>query len=291
MTVYDKTEWHEEGAAGLEKPGNHIALFMAWAVTRSLESDLHRENAKDELAALRGRKINAAEFFGKICAGRLWDEDLGEEGNAFAKHYYEKFYIGDYCHLAEKSFRAHENDGDFAGSWEWCEQVQKMLDEQFVYWKGVVLGKLYDRIRRYETWEDWPKDLPATRARTYIGMFLCWAIGNNLLSEQRRAASADSVAAVRARKMTGGEFLAKECKDEFWQDDLNDEGNGFAWDYYSDFYPEDYDELFLRGGRLPTVFHLEDSWENFDKISALLDRRFAEWKSEQEKIMSKRTIN
>jgi len=132
---------------------------------------------------------------------------------------------------------------------------------------------------------DYPKDLPPENGGTHIGMFLAWAIINGLEGALHREESAASLAAVRARQMTGRQFLFKECDQKFWDEDLNEEGNAFAKDYYdsnnaSGFrYDEDYDQIF--GAGLPTLYHLEDTWHNYDKIAAVITQRFEEWRKKQ----------
>ena len=62
-------------------------------------------------------------------------------------------------------------------------------------------------------------------------------------------------------------------------DMLTVEGNAFTSEYYeleSGPYISDYDKLLATG--LPTTYHVRDTWANFEKLSALLDRRFDEWK-------------
>lgn len=129
---------------------------------------------------------------------------------------------------------------------------------------------------------DYPKDLPRENGGTHIGMFLAWAIMNNLEGDFHREESAASLAAVRARQMTGRQFLFKECDERFWDEDLNAEGNAFAKVYYDVAdangcrYLEDYERILLTD--LPTLYHAEDSWQNFDKISPVISQRFNEWK-------------
>jgi hypothetical protein len=128
---------------------------------------------------------------------------------------------------------------------------------------------------------DYPEGLPPENGGTHIGMFLAWAILRGLEGEFHREESAESLAAVRARQMSGREFLFQECDEKFWEEDLSEEGNAFAHAYYDSrddswSYVNDYAEVLA--SRLPTLYHVEDSWENFDRLAPVLDERFAEWK-------------
>jgi len=141
----------------------------------------------------------------------------------------------------------------------------------------------YDRSD-WHSGGNYPKDLPPENGGTHIGMFLAWCILNNLQGEFHDKESADSLRKVRERSMTGRNFLSKECDEKFWEEDLNDEGNRFAHAYYGNTpedegqnYFSDYDRLFSKG--LPSVYHLADTWENYDLIAPVITLRFQAWKS------------
>ena len=76
------------------------------------------------------------------------------------------------------------------------------------------------------------------------------------------------------------------CDGKFTDEDLNDEGNEFAREYF-DFderrYLADYEELL--GGDLPTLYHVADSWENYDCLKLRLDERFAEWRRSRIRLL------
>ena len=129
---------------------------------------------------------------------------------------------------------------------------------------------------------NFPADLPPENGGTHIGMFLAWIIHNGLQGEFHNDESPKDLEAVRARRMTGREFLFRACDGKFWNEDLSDEGNAFAAAYYSGEggkgygpYIEDY-ELALAAG-LPSTYHVEDTWANYDAIAPVISRRYAEW--------------
>jgi hypothetical protein len=62
---------------------------------------------------------------------------------------------------------------------------------------------------------DYPNDLPSEAAATHIGMFLAWAILRDLVGDLHIEESRESLERVRARQMTGREFLLKECDEKF----------------------------------------------------------------------------
>ena len=128
---------------------------------------------------------------------------------------------------------------------------------------------------------DFPEGLAPENGGTHIGMFLAWAIINGLEGDLHREESQDALQAVRERRMTGRDFLFQECDEKFWDEDLSDEGNAFASWYYQGEddgspYLADYEQIL--GGEVATLYHVEDTWENFDKLAPTIDQRFQEWR-------------
>jgi hypothetical protein len=139
----------------------------------------------------------------------------------------------------------------------------------------------YDRADHdYSTEQD---PLPKGHAATHIGMFLAWAVLNDLENEIHRQHSASALARLRRREITGRQFFEGACQGKFAEKDLNPKGNAFAQDYYADDagqrgpYFDDYRKVLVAG--LPSFWHVADTWANYDKIVPLISRRFAEWKS------------
>ena len=124
---------------------------------------------------------------------------------------------------------------------------------------------------------DFPENLPPENGGTHIGMFLAWAIHRGLAGDLLLDEAAAEIEGVKERRMTGREFLFEVCDEKFWEDDLNAEGNEFAKAYYeTDIYINDYNEAI--GNTLPSLYHAEDSWENFDRVCEAIDQRFSRWK-------------
>ena len=127
---------------------------------------------------------------------------------------------------------------------------------------------------------NFPEDLPPEAGGTHIGMFLAWAITRGLEGDFHKVESSSALEALRRREITGRDFLNTECDEKFWEEDLSDEGNAFAKAYYeaegADSYLADYGQLL--GAGLPSLYHVEDSWENFDRLAARIDQRYQAWK-------------
>ncbi len=136
----------------------------------------------------------------------------------------------------------------------------------------------------YESVED--LNLPAENAGTHIGMFLTWIIENNLLGEfhTKDETSLEYIKKVKNKKISGREFLIDMCDEKFWDEDLSEIGYKFVKDYYEDDdsifsnkyanYLDDYAKIFEN---YETTYHIENSWENYNKLQLILNQRYKEW--------------
>ena len=127
---------------------------------------------------------------------------------------------------------------------------------------------------------DFPENLPTENGGTHIGIYLAWIINNNLVGEMHLNEAADSIESVKTRRITGRDFLISVCDGKIWEDDLNEEGLRFTRHYYGDEDMKDYiiDYLNVLARELESVYHVEDTWENYDKIRWVIDERYQAWK-------------
>lgn len=137
----------------------------------------------------------------------------------------------------------------------------------------------YDRIDWHSGGDGFPSNLPNKNGGTHIGMFLTWIIQNDLIGKLHIEESQESLKKVKNREMTGCEFLIKECDSKFWDEDLNEKGNHFASYYYADNdgykdYIHDYERVFFN---YKNLYEIEDTWENYDKMSLIINNRYLEW--------------
>jgi hypothetical protein len=138
----------------------------------------------------------------------------------------------------------------------------------------------YDRDEWHSN-GDFPDDVPPENGGTHIGMFLAWAILHGLAGPDHHRHSKTELDAVQARLMTGREFLRRRCSGKFWSCDLNDEGNAFAKEYYGgggkagEYFDDYFDVL---GAYHESVYHVEDTWENYDLIAEEIDYAYEQWR-------------
>lgn len=136
---------------------------------------------------------------------------------------------------------------------------------------------VYDKAK-YHTGGDYPEGLGTEQAFVHTGMYLGWIIDHDLYSQEFAAECQDLIQQFKARRTTGAKIY------EWWdgsltEDMLGNEGKAFS-NFYFDFkqgqFLSDYEELLA--GTLPSLYHVQDTWENYDKLKKRIDQRYAKWK-------------
>jgi hypothetical protein len=111
-------------------------------------------------------------------------------------------------------------------------------------------------------------------------MFLAWMLMNNLASEELEEDAESELAQLKARTLTGAQFLMTVLDEKLTDQEFSETGNAFAVAYYEGLnndsrYVDDYLQTF--GVSIKTLYSVEDSWAHYDQLSAAMDARFAAW--------------
>lgn len=102
---YDDASWHYGGTFPEGQPeehgGTHIAIFLKWCFAKGWAGALHMQEEPDAVASVVSGEMSGTAFLFKYCDGKFIDEDLNEEGNAFAAQYYgsDGLYLDDYAEV------------------------------------------------------------------------------------------------------------------------------------------------------------------------------------------------
>jgi hypothetical protein len=129
---------------------------------------------------------------------------------------------------------------------------------------------------------DFPKGLPPEAGATHMGMFVAWAHLSGLAGEVHEDDVPADLGELRKEGLTPGAYFIRACDEKFTDDDLNDEGNAFAAAYYegeNNQYLQDYQQIVVK--RLPSAYHVPDTWDTFETLSPVLSSRLAEWRRGQ----------
>jgi len=125
---------------------------------------------------------------------------------------------------------------------------------------------------------NYPSELPPENGGTHIGMYIAWIMLRDLASKELIQLADDTYTWVLNREVTGRTLLLTKLDEKFFDQLLTPEGREFTRSYYeTNGYANDYDRVL--GGDLPTLYHVADTWENFDKLAPILDERLAAWRA------------
>jgi hypothetical protein len=136
----------------------------------------------------------------------------------------------------------------------------------------------YDKAKWHYGAEDFPPDLPREQGFVHTGLFVGWLIERGLLGPDLLEESPDFAEWFRSRSKTGPQVF-QLMDGVLTDDDLTEEGNAFAgayFDFQTGVYLQDYEELL--SGHLATMYHVQDTWSNYDVLRDRIDERFAQWK-------------
>lgn len=141
--------------------------------------------------------------------------------------------------------------------------------------KNVLDKTIYDNAKNHFL-GNFPDSLPIEQAYLHIGMYLGWIIEKELYSEFFEDEADTEIFRFNRRQI--GPTILSEIWDGYLGHELfNREGNMFTYYYYAGgIYKKDYQELLA--GDLPSLYHVKDTWENFDAVKRKVDARYADWK-------------
>src|SRR6188768_3778695 len=141
--------------------------------------------------------------------------------------------------------------------------------------KADIQKTIYDNAKSHFL-GNFPDSLPIEQAYVHIGMYLGWIIDAGLYSEYFEDEASNQIFRFRRRE------ISCTILSEIWDGNLshqffNQHGNMFTYYYYaSGLYHIDYNEVLVKN--LPSLYHVSDTWENYEKIKARIDSRLYDWK-------------
>lgn len=141
-------------------------------------------------------------------------------------------------------------------------------------------AEVFDKAKWHSDGE-FPKGIPATQAFVHTGIYLGWVIDNGLTSAEFAADLQQEIQRFKARQLTGpGVYRAVDGV--FSADMLSENGAAFTRHYF-DFkkgkFLRDYEAMWV--DRFPSAYHVPDTWESYDAIKPVIDRRYQAWRRGQ----------
>lgn len=137
---YDDASWHYGGDFPQDLPpeagATHIAMFVAWSLLNGLAGSIHTEESPEALEQLQRRELTPGAWFINWCDEKFTDEDLSQEGNAFATAYYvdkgPRSYLADY----EATFSDTDNVYPLDDDWGNYDRLAPTVSMRFLEWKS-----------------------------------------------------------------------------------------------------------------------------------------------------------
>jgi hypothetical protein len=136
---------------------------------------------------------------------------------------------------------------------------------------------VYDKAKWHYT-GDFPDELEPFQGYVHTGMFLGWCIDADLISERFKSELKAEIKQFKQQKLTGSQIFRQCCDGVLMLEDLSITGNRFAIDYFefnNGLYLGDYESTL--GRNLPSIYHVADTWDNYEKLKLVLNNRFTEW--------------
>lgn len=134
--------------------------------------------------------------------------------------------------------------------------------------------EIYDKAKNHFL-GNFPESLPIEQAYVHIGMYLGWSIEMGLYSDFFEDEASNQIFRFKRRE------ISCTILSEIWDGYLGYElfsqaGNFFTFYYYAGgLYQKDYEEVLAKG--LPTIYHVDDVWENYDALKSRLNIRLKDW--------------
>jgi hypothetical protein len=137
---YDDASWHCGGDFPVDLSedagATHTGMFVVWAMLSGLGGPIHIEDFPEDIPKLRSRSITPGKFFLASCDGKFTDEDLSDEGNAFAQAYFDLSkgkFVADYEQAVAVGLASIYHVPD---TWETYEKLRFIFDNRLAAWRG-----------------------------------------------------------------------------------------------------------------------------------------------------------
>lgn len=162
--------------------------------------------------------------------------------------------------------------------------VEEKIKEGFEFTEFVEslenTSDVYDKAK----WHfdgDFPEGLDYFQGYVHTGMFFGWLLENDLIGDEFKSNFEEEIELFKTRKLTGSQIFERCLDGVLLLEDVSELGNRFAL-YYFDFdngqYLADYEEILI--GELQSMYHVADTWANYEDLRVVIDKRFEEWKNQ-----------
>lgn len=129
---------------------------------------------------------------------------------------------------------------------------------------------------------DFPKDLSSHQGYVHTGFFIGWLLKRDLFDELFKTENANGINQFLAHEITCVSFFEEYMDGIFSSENLTDDAVRFTKYYYglpsgeedSRYINDLLDVLVLD---LPTIYHVKDTWDNFETIQRVINQNYETW--------------
>jgi len=163
-------------------------------------------------------------------------------------------------------------------------QVQNLIDSGFVITespKNLTTNDVVFDKAKWHVNDDFPSDLDQHQSYVHSGLFICWLIDKGFIDDDFKTENLDGINLLTSRQVAPSQFYVDYLDGVFNAEGLTLIAIKFTTDYF-DFekgnYVTDYLATLDPSDSLPSLFHVADTWGNYDKLKLVINKRFTEWK-------------
>jgi predicted DNA-binding WGR domain protein len=129
--------------------------------------------------------------------------------------------------------------------------------------------------------EEFPEELDSFQSYVHTGMYICWLIEKGLTKHENPYDDKESLERLKVRVNSPANYYFEQMDGVFDCEGLTVQAKEFTKTYF-DFekgnYLNDYIKTLDPTDELPTLFHIKDSWQNYDKLKQTLNQEYNNWK-------------
>ena len=147
----------------------------------------------------------------------------------------------------------------------------------------ATMDTVFDKAKWHVN-DQFPKDLDQYQSYVHTGLYVAWLVDKDFLETDFKTDNKDAIQKHLTRQTTPVKFYELQLDGVFDAEGLTQEAIKFTTDFF-DFekgnYLTDYLATLDPLESLPSLFHVTDSWENYDNLKPVLDKRLTEWRQTQ----------
>jgi len=134
--------------------------------------------------------------------------------------------------------------------------------------------------------EMFPNELDNFQSYVHTGLFICWLVDKGLIEKEFEIENELDIAKLRQREVSPATFY-HDCLDGvFTSDGLTADGIEFTklyFDFEKGKYLSDYLNVLDPTNKSNSIFHVTDTWDNYDRLKKVIDSTYDSWTKERRK--------